>query len=384
MISKEEIKRIEELENLIPMYAKAYYSGESLISDAEFDKLTEELERLDPANEILFTPGWGGAESDGIKKEHKYGLVGSLTKTREFDKIPDRFRLQEVIVSPKLDGLSLVAYYENGKLVSALTRGNGQVGIEQYSKAIRIIKYKKDLPSNFTGAVRGELLIPQHKWQELKNNSNYSNSRNAVAGIMNMKWDKNFDADLLDYIDFVPYKVIGADKNYIEKNFLNEECFISSFIIKCWIEKYFATPAKFIAIKVTDEKLNELYNCEEWNYYQLDGLVLSNYRIESGNKSGELVWDEFAYKFKSEQAETKIESITWNLSKNGRLVPQLNLTPVEILETIVRNATGNNAQWIADRNIKIGTRVMIEKKNEIIPAVVAVYNEEKQKWINVE
>lgn len=376
-------ERIEELEVLIPMYAKAYYEGESKISDAEFDKLTEELERLDPANEILHMPGWGGAESNGIKKQHKYGLVGSLVKTREFIRIPERFRLQEVLVSPKLDGLSLVAYYKNGKLVSALTRGNGEIGIEQYDKALRIIRYKQNIPSDFTGAVRGELLMPQIKWQELKDNSNYSNSRNAVAGIMNMKWDRNFNVDLLDYIDFVPYKVIGADKDYVEKNFLDNKYFVSSFIIKCWIGKYFATPAKFTSIKVTEEKLNELYNCEEWNYYQLDGLVLSDH-IASHNKSEEIEWFEFAYKFESERAETRIENITWNISKNGRIVPQLNLTPVEILETIVKNCTGNNAQWIADRNIKIGTRVMIEKKNEIIPSVVSVYNEEEQKWIDVE
>lgn len=375
--------RIKELENLIPMYAKAYYEGQAIIPDAEFDKLTEELERLDPANEILHTPGWGGAESNGIKKEHKYGMVGSLVKTREFIRIPEIFRNQTVIVSPKLDGLSLVAYYENGKLVSALTRGNGILGIEQYDKALRIIRYKQNIPSDFTGAVRGELLMPQIKWQDLKDNSSYSNSRNAVAGIMNMKWDRNFNVDLLDYIDFVPYKIIGADEEFIKENLLNEDGLVSSLIVKQWIEKYFLTPAKFVCELITEEKLNELYNCEEWNYYQLDGLVLSDCIIKYGNKFGEMSWNEFAFKFESEKAETKVESITWNLSKNGRMVPQLNLTPVEILETTVRNCTGNNAQWIADRNIKVGTRVMIEKKNEIIPGVVAVYNEENQEWINV-
>lgn len=375
--------RIKELENLIPMYAKAYYEGQAIISDKEFDQLTEELERLDPANEILYTPGWGGAESNGIKKEHKYGMVGSLVKTREFIRIPEIFRNQTVIVSPKLDGLSLVAYYENGKLTSALTRGNGKLGIEQYDKALRIIRYKQNIPSDFTGAVRGELLMPQIKWQDLKDNSNYSNSRNAVAGIMNMKWDRNFNVDLLDYIDFVPYKIIGADEEFIKENLLNEDGLISSLIVKQWIEKYFATPAKFESVLITEEKLNELYRCDEWNYYQLDGLVLSDCIIKYGNKFGEMSWNEFAFKFESERAETKVESITWNLSKNGRMVPQLNLTPVEILETTVRNCTGNNAQWIADRNIKVGTRVMIEKKNEIIPGVVAVYNEENQEWINV-
>ena len=170
-------ERIKELESLIPVYAKAYYEGEALISDLEFDKLTEELEMLDPDNKILHTAGWGGAESNGVKKEHKYGLVGSLVKTREFIRIPEQFRNQTIVVSPKLDGLSLVAYYENGKLVSALTRGNGTVGIEQYDKAVRIIKYKQSIPSDFTGAIRGELLMPQIKWQELKDHSSYSNSR---------------------------------------------------------------------------------------------------------------------------------------------------------------------------------------------------------------
>ena len=366
--------RIKELENLIPMYAKAYYEGQAIISDKEFDQLTEELERLDPANEILYTPGWGGAESNGIKKEHKYGMVGSLVKTREFIRIPEIFRNQTVIVSPKLDGLSLVAYYENGKLTSALTRGNGKLGIEQYDKALRIIRYKQNIPSDFTGAVRGELLMPQIKWQDLKDNSNYSNSRNAVAGIMNMKWDRNFNVDLLDYIDFVPYKIIGADEEFIKENLLNEDGLISSLIVKQWIEKYFATPAKFESVLITEEKLNELYRCDEWNYYQLDGLVLSDCIIKYGNKFGEMSWNEFAFKFQDsdDEVETVVDHIEWSLSKNQRLVPTVCVKPVRICESMVSRCTGNNAEYIAKLGIKEGTKVRMFLANEIIPTIKEV------------
>ena len=114
-----EQERIQELETLIPYYANYYYNGEPLISDYEFDKLTEELEQLNPESPILYKVGWGSEENSKgkVKLEHKYTTVGSLEKTREFSGIPKEFiNNDNVLISPKLDGLSMACYFVNGKL----------------------------------------------------------------------------------------------------------------------------------------------------------------------------------------------------------------------------------------------------------------------------
>lgn len=359
-------ERIKELERLIPYYAENYYKGNTLISDSEFDKLTEELERLKPESEILSKVGWGSVEdSKGkIKLEHYYTEVGSLKKTRVYEEIPEIFKKEEVCISPKLDGLTMVCYYKDGKLDKAITRGDGLIGIDKTSKMVKILSNKNiSIPSNFTGAIRGELLIPQKSWEIIKtNNSEANNSRNYAAGLIN----RDDDSENLKYIDFVTYKVLGDT----ERRF-NSKTEVVSFLKDCGFDTIYSIKKKID--KNWQEYAEQLY---ESDYpYQLDGLVMSLENISYNDRDG-IEYKEFAYKFQSEQVWTKVTGIKWILSKNNRLVPTIQVEPVEILETIVSNATGNNAKWILDREIQVGSRVLIEKQNEIIPGVKEVDNSE--------
>lgn len=357
-------ERINELETLIPYYAEKYYNGEEEISDAEFDKLTEELERLKPDSEILKKVGWGSEENSKgkIKVEHMYTEVGSLTKTRVYEEIPEIFKQDEVCISPKLDGLTMTCYYKNGKLDVAVTRGNGKVGIDKTNKMIQILKNKNiNLPEGFTGGIRGELLISKSNWEVLKStNQDANNSRNFAAGLVN----RDDCPDELKYLDFVTYKVLGDT----ERRF-NSKSQVVEFLNDCGFDTIYN-----IKTKISDnwqEWAEDLYKSDY--PYQLDGLVMSLENIRYNDRSG-IEYTEFAYKFSSEQVWTVVKNIKWTMSKNSRLVPTIQVEPVEILETIVCNATGNNAKWIADREIQIGSRVLIEKKNEIIPGVVEVDN----------
>lgn len=357
-------ERINELETLIPYYAEKYYNGEEEISDAEFDKLTEELERLKPDSEILKKVGWGSEENSKgkVKVEHMYTEVGSLTKTRVYEEIPEIFKQNEVCISPKLDGLTMTCYYKDGKLDVAVTRGNGKVGIDKTNKMIQILKNKNiNLPEGFTGGIRGELLISKENWEILKStNSDANNSRNFAAGLVN----RDDCPDELKYLDFVTYKVLGDT----ERRF-NNKSQVVEFLKNCGFDTIYN-----IKTKISDNWQEWAENLYKSDYpYQLDGLVMSLEDIRYNDRSG-IEYTEFAYKFSSEQVWTVVKNIKWTMSKNNRLVPTIQVEPVEILETIVCNATGNNAKWIADREIQIGSRVLIEKKNEIIPGVVEVDN----------
>lgn len=358
-------ERINELEELIPYYAKLYYAGEPEISDEEFDKLTEELERLKPNSEILSKVGWGSEESSNgkVKIEHYYTEVGSLKKTRSFEGLPDNFKYNLVNISPKLDGLTAVCYYKNGKLDKAVTRGNGKVGLDITDKLKVILSNKNINLGNFTGAIRGELEISKSNWEIIKSkNENASNSRNYAAGIIN----RNDLSEDLQYVDLVTYKVLGS-----ENVKFNSKLEVINFLRNAGFDTIWNIQHTICAKEYWEEYAKELYTQEY--QYQLDGLVLSRDELIYNNKNG-IEYTEFAYKFESERVETIVKDIEWNLSKGQRLVPTIIVEPVEILETIVGRATGNNAKWIADRNIHVGSRVIIEKMNEIIPKVVEVLN----------
>lgn len=356
-------ERIKELEELIPYYAKLYYAGEPEITDQEFDKLTEELEQLKPDSEILKKVGWGSEENSTgkIKVEHIYTEVGSLKKTRSFEGIPDNFKANMVNISPKLDGLTAVCYYKNGQLDRAVTRGNGKVGLDITDK-LKVILSKKNINLwNFTGAIRGELEISKSNWEIIKaNNENASNSRNYAAGIIN----RNDLSEDLKYVDLVTYKVLGS-----ENIKFNSKLEVVEFLRKAGFDTIWNIQHTICIKDNWEQYARELYT-QDYEY-QLDGLVLSRDELRYNNKNG-IEYEEFAYKFESERAETIVTDIEWNLSKNQRLVPTIVVEPVEILETVVGRATGNNAKWVADRGIHVGSRVIIEKMNEIIPAVVEV------------
>lgn len=358
----DEQERIKQLEKLIPYLAEHYYAGDTLVSDEEFDKLTDELKSLCPESPILHKVGWGSEENSKgkIKVEHKYTTVGSLEKTREFDGIPKTFiNNKRILVSPKLDGLSMACYYVDGEFDKAVTRGNGKIGIDKSDK-LRIILSRKNisLPNDFTGCIRGEILIPKNSWEIIKRtNSDANNSRNFAAGLINRD-DNSSD---LQYLDFVTYKVLGDEKRRFKT-----KTEVVEFLKDCGFDTIWSKNIE-ITKDTWQNIAEELYNDVTYPY-QLDGLVMSSDIISYNDKNG-IEYDEFAYKFQSEQVWSKVTNIKWELSKNQRLVPTIQVEPIEILETIVSNITGNNAQWIKDREIAVGKEVLIEKANEIIPQI---------------
>ena len=355
------INDVEYLEKQIKYYADKYYQGEPEITDELFDSLVDELRKIKP-NSTILTTGWG-FEVQGNKTKHKYSHIGSLDKCKCLNDMPDIFKNNtKVYISPKLDGLSAVAYYKNGNLVKGITRGNGIFGRDITNKLVRIIGDRIE-DSTFTGAVRGELIISNNNWKLLQNKYNdLISSRNFAAGIINRD---DIDDDI-QYIDLVVYKVTG----YEGQNKQN----LDRLKILNWLSNNFkhSIPVYCCTIQSNWEEFSmNLFNTFKQNGYQLDGLVLTLEDIHFNNDNG-ILYTEVAYKFEAPSVETTVVDIEWSLSRTQRYVPVVKIKPVELSGANIERATGNNAKMIKSLGIGPGAEISIQRSGEVIPKILEV------------
>ena len=353
---------IEDLETQISYYASKYYEGEPIISDEQFDSLVDKLRELNPNSSVLKT-GWG-FEVFEDKVKHKYSHIGSLDKCKSYDEIPDLYKDTMVYISPKLDGLSAVAYYINGKLVKGVTRGNGEVGKDITDKLFKIVGPEID-DKKFTGAIRGELIISNSNWELL--NQKYTgliSPRNFSAGIINRK---DIDDDI-QYIDLVVYKIVGQE-NKLFKTDRGD--------ILHWLAMNFEHSVPDYYYPILNEPSWNMYyemTFEEFKKlgYGLDGLVLTKPDVKFNIATNGYTYTEVAFKFQAESAITTIKNINWELSRTSRMIPVAEVEPVELSGAIVQNATCNNAKWVKDLGLGIGAEVVITRSGEVIPKILEV------------
>ena len=336
--------------------------GEPEISDEQFDSLVDRLRELKPDSKVLKT-GWG-FEVFEDKVKHKYSHIGSLDKCKTYDEIPDRFKDCTVYISPKLDGLSAVAYYEHGQLVKGVTRGNGEYGKDITEKLYHIIgRSIKD--KHFTGAVRGELIISSSNWEKL--NDRYDgliSPRNFSAGIINRK---DIDEDL-KYMDLVVYKIVGQE---------NRPYFTDRSEILKWLDFNFEHTIPEYYYPILNQPSWLLYHEDTFETfkklgYGLDGLVLTKPEVQFNLVTNGYIYTEVAYKFFAESTTTTIKRINWELSRTARMIPVAEVEPVELSGAIVQNATCNNAKWVKDLGLGSGAQVVINRANEVIPKILEV------------
>lgn len=366
-----------ELEHKIEQAAQKYYTdGSSELTDAEFDALVDQLRSENPDSELLKTVGWGYKVSKdntpGQKYIHKYGKAGSLDKAYNFDEINLMLTVSEVDISAKLDGLSVVLYYESGKLVQALTRGDGTFGIDITPKVMNIIDDK--LQDNwFSGAIRGEIIMSYDnfkRFQELHPEA--KNPRNSAAGLIN---NKQVSEDLR-FVEIIPYSVVGIEPE-VRTNHAAE--FETIFAVRKFIARNFSKFVMGSRSRIYRESYLEDFSkyFEAWSAeYPIDGLVLTLPNVNLAN-NGEVKQDSQAFKFKSEVANSTVVDIEWNMSKTNYAIPRVKIEPVQLAGTTVQYCTGYNAQYISENNLGIGAVVEVEKRGEIIPninKVIAVSN----------
>ena len=380
-------KRIDYLRKILQEHNHAYYVLDSpTISDFEFDKLMEELIILEDSFPNYFdinspTQRVGGDVLDSFKSvKHKYRMLSlgntySSSDLRDFDKRLNKLSDQdfEYVCELKYDGVSISLTYENGELIQALTRGDGEKGddITDNVRTIKSIplKLKGDFPDYFE--IRGEIFLPL-KGFELINKERvengyepYANPRNTASGSLKLLDPKEVAKRKLDcYLYYLLGDNLPTNSHYDN---LQEA--------RLW---GFKIPKEIIKCQSIDQVLTYINNWDKKRHdlpFEIDGIVIKvndlDLQSEMGFTAKSPRWA-ISYKFQSEQALTVLNKITYQVGRTGAVTPVANLEPIKLAGTIVKRASLHNADQIARLDVREGDKVFIEKGGEIIPKVLAV------------
>lgn len=381
-------KYIKELREKIKKYSDYYYTNnESLISDVEFDKLLAELKELEEKypeyrEENSPTEVVGATslkETKFQKVTHKKPMLSLSNSYNEGDIADFIERIKKLLpeekeinyaLELKLDGLSLSIQYENGKLVRAVTRGDGVVGEDVTENILEISSIPRELKEKVSIEIRGEVVLPLSKFEELnrKRLENgeevFANPRNAAAGTL-----RQLDSSIIRErgLDAYFYFLVDA-QNYGVKTHSESIEYLSKLGIK--------TTGVCEVLKNSSELIERI---EYWGAkreeldYETDGMVIKVNNIELwdilGNTTKSPRWA-IAFKFPAKQVTTKILGVTWQVGRTGKVTPVAELEEVELSGSKVKRASLHNYQEIERKDIRVGDSVFIEKAAEIIPQVV--------------
>ncbi|WP_461246741.1 NAD-dependent DNA ligase LigA [Treponema sp. R6D11] len=381
--------RIDELESLIQKYQASYYNGEAEISDGEFDLLWDELKALAPQSEVLKKVG-SGPDADGFPKAKHLIPMGSQDKAsnpQEFIEWAEKMGLETekdasltnkkdrftktFIVQYKLDGASLELQYEKGKLVRAVTRGDGIIGDEITDNARRMSGVVQKMDVSFTGGVRGEVIMTHDVW-----NGKYptkANCRNAANGIMRRK-----DGEGCEDLEVIVYDASASDNDKFFKDELQKLQWLKERGFTTTETKPFTTAKEIIAyrekIAAEREKLP----------FDIDGLVVKDIETDMSDLRKARPEKQIAFKFELETAFSVLREVIW--SESGATYTPIGVVdPVRLAGTTVKRANLNNPDMIRSMGLKIGSTVSVVKRGEIIPKIeglAPVSSKEKTKEID--
>ncbi len=383
-----ETDRIIELRELLHKYNNLYYvQNAPVISDIEFDGLMHELIDLEAKHPELYDPNSptqrvGSDLSKGFEQaEHRYPML-SLDNTYSEQEVRDFFqRVSGLLNEPfeiccelKYDGLSISLIYEEGKLVQAVTRGDGVKGDivtdnVRTIKSVPLVLQKGDWPKNFE--IRGEVLMPWTSFERLNAERErqeeplFANPRNAASGTLKLQNPQEVSRRQLDsYLYYLLGEQLPCDGHY--ENMMEAQKWgfkVSDHMKKC---------------TTIDEVLDYInyWDTERKNLpVATDGIVLKVNSLRQqrnlGFKAKSPRWA-IAYKFQAERQLTRLNSVSYQVGRTGAVTPVANLDPVLLSGTIVKRATLHNADIIKGLDLHVGDMVYVEKGGEIIPKITAV------------
>ena len=366
-------ERIKELTKMLNEYRNAYYNeSESIISDYEYDKLYDELEKLENETGLSFansptkTVGFQ-VKSELEKIKHSHPML-SLDKTKSVDDLRKFAGDKDCILSLKMDGLTCLLTYENGGLVQAETRGNGDIGelITHNANVFENIPLTIEYKGHFE--IEGEAIITYDDFEKinkvLPEDKKYKNSRNLVSGSVR-QLDNRIAAQR--HIKFVAWKV---PTEVCSNSFLNRLKYAKELGFE--IVPLFTYSGKSSDKENLPEMIESLKIKAHDHGYPIDGLVMTYNDIQYGESlglTGHHPRHSVAYKFYDEEFETTLNNIEWTMGKSGCLTPTAVFEPVEIDGTIVERASLHNMSIFKDLELSYGDTITVFKANQIIPQV---------------
>jgi DNA ligase (NAD+) len=364
-----------------------YVLDQPTISDFEFDLKLKQLQELEITHPEFFdenspTQRVGGTITknfDTVVHEHRmYSLDNSYSK----EDLQDwETRIQKVLgdvplaytCELKYDGASISITYENGRLLRAVTRGDGFQG-DDVTHNIKTIKavpihLKGNFPSKFD--IRGEIILPLAGFEKMNQElieigeTPYSNPRNTASGSLKLQDSAEVAKRPLDCL---LYYIIGANLPFKTQ-------FEGLQNARDW---GFKVPGQSILAANLDEVFDFIAYWDKHRHdlpYETDGVVIKvndlQHQEELGYTAKSPRWA-MAYKFKAEQVTTQLNSISYQVGRTGAITPVANLEPVQLAGTIVKRASLHNADQIEKLDVRIGDQVFVEKGGEIIPKIIAV------------
>jgi len=363
--------RTDELAGLLARYKDAYYDGAALVTDAAYDALEDELRGIAPSHPLLQTIGAPVDEALTEWKKARHAIpMGSLNKAvteaelrtwaARCDLLATETKLTpisgDLLVTEKLDGLSLAVNYEKGKLVEAITRGDGHVGELITPNAKRMKGVPTQLPEPLTVSIRGEIIL---KLSDMKKGWPDYNSppRNKAAGT-----SKRFDGSGCAYLTVMFYDLEGGAEDFKTEQEKYERLQQLGLIVP--------------AFEVTDLEgaigIHQAYAKTRRVAldYEIDGLVVRANILRTQGLLGELgdrPRAAVAFKFASMAKISKVIAVTWETGPSGRVTPLANVEPVEIGGAVVQHVSLHNASNVERLGVGPGDEVLVSRRNDVIP-----------------
>ena len=351
----------QEMVEKIKLAKKSYYGdGKVIMTDAEYDRLVEQAERLGYIETV------GSAPVDSIAKiTHEHPML-SLDKCHTIQEIKDFIGFKTVVAMDKADGLSLSATYIDGVLTRLETRGNGQIGNDIMFHASSIENLPLHINKSGKYVIDGECVILRKDFDEINNKmavpERYSNPRNLAAGTLNL-----LDSSISKkrHLRFYAWDVIEGGGNSLMGNLA--EAHTLGF-----------NTVSFMSVKDSDtleEDLNMFKSRSEEYGFPIDGVVFKYNDIAYGKSlgmTGHHPKNAIAFKFKDDTYETKLRSITWQIGKTNQLTPVANFNPVDMDGVIVEKASLHNISIIKQLGITNGCTCYVKRANDVIPQIDSV------------
>lgn len=385
----EDIKRIEELRNQLHHHNYLYYVQNSpTLSDQEFDHLMRELQDLEAKHPEVYDPNSptqrvGSDLSTGFTQvRHRYPML-SLANTYNEQEVASWYENVrkdldgqpfEVCCELKYDGLSISLTYEQGRLVRAVTRGDGEQGDDVTAnvrtiRAIPLVLPGTGYPNEFE--IRGEILMPWKVFEQLNAEREkaeeplFANPRNAASGTLKSLDPKLVAKRKLDaYLYYLLGDNVPSDGHY--ENLKTAEA---------WGFKVSEGIRKANSLEQIYEFINHWDTARHDLPVATDGIVLKVNSLRQQQQLGFTAksprWA-IAYKFKAERVCTRLNEVTFQVGRTGAVTPVANMEPVLLAGTTVKRATLNNEDFIRSLDLHIGDNVFVEKGGEIIPKIVGV------------
>ncbi len=404
-------KEMERLVSQLTEYQKAYYvDANPLVSDMEYDRLYDELLALEKEHSDMVLPDSPthrvGSDLSNDFPEFRHTIpVLSLDKAYSRDEViafMDKTIIRQqkdlsFVAEEKIDGISMVLYYEKGVLVRGVTRGNGEVGNDVTENIRTIASVPLRLSEPVDIAVRGEVFISKKAFQEVNSHldeeKKAANARNLAAGTVRRQRSIEAAAVPLDIFCYEGFWSEGKEspESHLEiLSFLKNLGFKINPHLACFSESEeksremlkeaglegraysFSQMQDYIDFKTAERKGLE---------YEIDGLVFKvneiRVREELGYTEHHPRWA-IAYKFESPQAVSRLIGITVQVGRTGRITPVAELEPVALGGSTIRRATLHNQEYIDSLELAIGDTVSIVKRGDVIPQVEDVIEKNEE------